>query len=161
MNKFDKAEEKGRRIIENLIKNKCVNYEFQPTASKIDLFVTGLTDMAAIEIKDRERYTAEQIEGFGGMYIKETKYCSLTATTLNGYKPIFCTIFKDIIVMWDLDGMNLQFHDEYLDNTCVIDTGKSKQSVSFLHISAATATYQTELYKNEQSSRENSQGKDS
>ena len=156
MNQFDKAEEKGRRIIENLIKNKCVNYEFQPTASKIDLFVTGLTGTAAIEIKDRERYTAEQIEGFGGMYIKETKYNSLTATTLNGYKPIFCTIFQDKIALWDLSDMELEFHNEYLANTCVLDTGRSYQSVSFLHINDAIATYKTNLYKDEQSSGEDS-----
>lgn len=148
MTEFDKAEEKGRRVIENLIKNRCVNYEFQSTSSKIDLFVTGLTDMAAIEIKDRERYTAEQVESFGGMYIKETKYNSLTATTLSGYKPIFCTIYSDIIAMWDLSNLKLEFHDEYLDNTCVMDTGQSYQSVSFLHIDDAVATYKTEKYIN-------------
>ena len=146
MEEFDKAEEKGRRIIENLIKDKCVRYEFQSTTSKIDLYVTGLTDMAAIEIKNRQKYTAEEIEGFGGMYLKEKKYCSLTATTLNGYKPIFCAIFSDYIYMWDVTKMDITFHDEYLDNTCVINTGKSTQSVACLHIKDAISRYETSRY---------------
>lgn len=149
MNKFDEAEEKGRTIVERLISGHCINYEFQPTNSKIDLFVTGLTDMAAIEIKDREKYTSDDIEKFGGMYIMQHKYNSLTATTLSGYKPIFCSIFSDYIMMWDVNNVDITFHDEYLDNTNVIDTGKSSQSVGYLHIKDAIAKYETRRYKDD------------
>lgn len=147
MNEFDKAEDKGRTIVENLIKNRCVAYEFQDTTSTIDLFVTGYTTTAAIEIKDRERYKANDVENFGGMYIKETKYKSLTGTTLNGYTPFFFVIFKDWIYVWDITKLNLKFQDEYLDNTCVVDTGKSYQSISYLHLDDAIKRYRTEDYR--------------
>lgn len=147
MTKFDEAEEKGRSITERLISGNCLNYEFQPTNSRIDLFVTGFTEKAAVEIKDRERYTSEEIEGFGGMYIKWTKYCSLTATTLNGYKPIFLTIFKDKITMWDIANTDITWEDKYLPNTEVINTGKSIQKVGYLHVKDAIAVYETENYR--------------
>lgn len=147
MSEFDKAEDKGRKIIENLIKDKCVAYEFQSTTSKIDLYATGYTATAAIEIKDRERYNAEEVEKFGGMYIKETKYKSLTGSTLNGYTPLFFVIFKDWIYVWDITKVNLTFKNEYLDNTCVINTGKSYQSISYLHLDDAIKRYRTIDYK--------------
>lgn len=149
---FDIAEEKGRSVVERLISGHCVNYEFQPTNSKIDLYVTGLTEKAAIEIKNRQKYTSEDIEGYGGMYIKWTKYCSLTASTLNGYKPIFLSIFKDKIAMWDVMNQSIEWEEKYLDNTEVIDTGKSIQKVGYLHINDAIRTYETDKYKDEQGS---------
>lgn len=161
MDKFDKAEEKGRQIVERLISGHCINYEFQPTNSKIDLYVTGLTSKAAIEIKDRERYTAEAIESFGGHYIKYNKYCSLTASTISGYQPFFCSVFKDKIMLWDIMNTNITWEDKYLDNTEVINTGKSVQKVGYLHIADAVAEYPTEKYKNEPYSRTDSEGKDS
>lgn len=147
MSEFDKAESKGRTIVENIIKDKCVAYEFQETTSTIDLFVTGYTTTAAIEIKDRERYNAKDVERFGGMYIKETKYKSLTGTTIDGYTPYFFVIFKDWIYVWDITKINPVFHEEYLDNTCVVDTGKSYQSISYLHLEDAIKKYKTADYK--------------
>ena len=146
MDNFDLAEEKGRTIVENLIKDRCVAYEFQNTTSRIDLLVTGFTKTAAIEIKYREKYTAEQVETFGGMYIKENKYKSLMSVT-DEYTPYFCTIFSDYIYLWDLTKVDVTFHEEYLDNTCVYDTGKSNQSVSYLHLKDAIAKYETSHYK--------------
>ena len=46
----------------------------QEQLNPIDLFVTGYTTMASIEIKDRERYNAEVIDNLGGHYIKRKKY---------------------------------------------------------------------------------------
>lgn len=152
MNEFDKAEIKGRSIIERLISGHCFNYEFQPTNSKIDLYVSGLTDNAAIEIKCRQRYTAEEIEKFGGHYIKYNKYCSLTASTIDGYKPFFCSIFKDKILFWDIMNTNITWEDKYLPNTEVVDTGKSTQRVGYLHIADAVAEYDTSKYQDEQDS---------
>lgn len=147
MNEFDKAEEKGRKIIENLISEKCVRYEFQPTSSKIDLYVTGFTDIVAIEIKDRENYSSKDIEDLGGMFIMQHKYNSLTATTLSGYRPLFCAIFNDWIYFWDIMDINVTFHDRYLPNTEVINTGKSTQSVACLSIKDAIARYETKNYR--------------
>lgn len=156
MTKFDCAEEKGRRVIERLVSGHCLNYEFQPTNARIDLYVSGITENAAIEIKNRQKYTAEDIESFGGHYIKYNKYCSLTASTLDGYKPFFCSIFKDKILFWDIMNTPITWENRYLDNTEVVNTGKSVQKVGFLHIKDAVAEYQTNKYKDEQSSGEDS-----
>lgn len=149
MTEFDKAETRGRVIVERLISGHCINYEFKPTNSKIDLYVTGITENAAIEIKNRQKYTAEEIEGFGGHYIKYNKYCSLTASTIDGYKPFFCSIFKDKILFWDIMNTPITWEDKYLSNTEVVDTGKSVQKVGYLHIGDAVASYETKQYKNE------------
>lgn len=144
--KFVEAENKGRKPIENLIKNKCVAYEFQSTKSQVDLFVTGHTKTAAIEVKDRERYNADEVEKFGGMYIKENKFNSLMDTTISGYTPYFAVVFKDYIYLWDLTLINLEFHEEYLKVTEVEDNGWSYQSVSNLHIKDAIVKYETKRY---------------
>lgn len=147
LDEFDIAEKKGRYIVERLISGHCVNYEFTEKGNPIDLYATGFTKNAAIEIKLRENYNANDVENFGGMYIKETKYKSLTGTTLNGYTPFFFVIFKDWIYVWDITKVNLKFQDEYLDNTCVVDTGKSYQSISYLHLDDAIKRYRTEDYR--------------
>lgn len=144
--KFDEAEEKGRKIIENLIMNKCKAYEFQPVTNPIDLYVTGYVTTAAVEIKYRERYKAQDVENFGGMYIKETKYKSLMSVA-DEYTPYFCTVFSDYIYLWDLTKVDITFHKEYLDTKCVIDKGKSIQSVSNLHLKDAVARYETRHYR--------------
>lgn len=142
---FEEAEDKGRIIAENLIKDRCIAYEFQPTTSTIDLFVTGYSKTAAIEVKYRDHYTAQDVENFGGMYIKEKKYKSLMSVA-DEYTPYFCTIFSDYIYLWDLTKVDLTFHNEYLDVNCVVDHGKSIQSVSNLHIKDAVAKYETKRY---------------
>ena len=55
------------------------------------------------------------------MYLKKTKYNSLMETMESGYTPYFAVIFKDYIYLWDVSTLDLEFHNEYLENNCVIE----------------------------------------
>lgn len=147
MDRFFEADKEGRDIIERLVSGNCINYEFTEAKGRIDLFVTGFNHTSAIEIKKR-KYTSDYIEKKGGHYLMEHKYDDLMKAYNNsGYTPLFCVIFNDYIYFWDVSKIDITFHDKYLDNTEVINTGKSIQKVGYLHVKDAIAVYETENYR--------------
>lgn len=146
--RINEAEQKGRVIIKNLVDGRCERYEFTTDPhDHIDLYLTGFTDMAAIEIKDRENYTADQVESFGGQYIMKHKFISLMQAAKLGYRPIFIAIFKDRIMMWDLTDMTFEWKKKKLDRLNVADVGKKEYWQSELHLKDAIKEYETERYR--------------
>lgn len=145
------AEDKGRRIIENLIKGRVMNYEFtQEPLNPIDLFVTGYTTTASIEIKDREKYTADFIENLGGHYIKKKKYDNLMKTMESGYTPYFTAIFKDWIYVWDLTKITPEWEHKEMEINNFNNKTKRDYEITYLHTSEAIKRYETHKYKDEQ-----------
>lgn len=150
MDLIEKAEKKGRDIVYNLIKDKVDNYEFTEWKyAAVDLFVTGFTDTAAIEIKDREDYTADKIEELGGMYLMKNKYDSLMyIQDVSGYTPYFLAIFKDKIVMWNLNRLNIEWTKDVLPNTTYGENkGEGEKEFAYIHIKDAIRFYETKHYK--------------
>lgn len=132
---FEQAEVIGRTIVEKFISGHCINYEFTiDKFNHIDLFVTGYTKTASIEIKNRQTYTSTQIENYGGQYIWEEKYKALTATTISGYQPYFLAIYKDAIYLWDIMNIPMDFKPKKLPKATMEDRGDADYRISYLHL---------------------------
>lgn len=154
MNEIDevlKAEKKGRDVIENLIRGKVANYEFTEWKyAVVDLFITGFTDsISAIEIKDREDYSSDTIEKLGGIYIMKHKYDSMMyIQDASGYTPYFIAIFKDKIVIWNLNNVDLNWTKDVLPNTTYGENkGEGIKDFAYLHLKDALRFYETKDFK--------------
>lgn len=135
---FEQAEVIGRTIVEKFISGHCINYEFTiDKFNHIDLFVTGYTKTASIEIKNRQTYTLNEINNLGGLFLPYHKYCALTGTTVSGYTPYYLAIFKDEIVIWDISNYKPEWVEKELPKATMEDRGTQTYKISYLKIEDA------------------------
>lgn len=101
---FDEDEIKGRYVTSRLIEGNVIDYEFtKDKYDKVDLFVTGYTHTAAIEIKYRKpQYTSTIIDKKGGHILEWDKFTALTIDCKSYDVPIYEMIYTDSILMWDV-----------------------------------------------------------
>lgn len=150
MNEFQNAELRGRTVVENLIKEKVINYEFtKDPYNPIDLFITGSNGTFSVEIKNRRPYTSEQIESYGGHWIMKHKWDDLMEAYENsGYTPYFLAIFQDIIALWNLTTIEPVWKEKEFERNNYTDHSLKDYQYTELHLSSATHTYKTEKYIN-------------
>lgn len=105
----DWAEKKGSKVIENLLDGRVEAYKRMPNGYGVDFLITGKTGtLVSLEIKDRRPYKSEFVDTVNkdtnedGQYLELIKYNHLTGTTISGYTPMFCAIYDDYIVFWDI-----------------------------------------------------------
>jgi len=156
--KFSAAEKAGRNIVEKIISGHCINYEFtKDRYCPVDLFVTGYTKKAVVEIKNRTGYTSNDVDNMGGHIFEWKKYTGLTS--YDGYEPIYTITYPDCTIMWNVSAITpdrFVTEDKYKHYT-VVSSGTITKKVAYLKKEEATTIIPNYIYTNEKDSGENSQ----